>query len=58
MRWLMQKLSVLAHDFCYGIHAANAIQHGLPAPDGARRDRDLPPASTSVRPAGDLRAPV
>lgn len=36
--WRMtQGLGALVRDVGYGIHAGNAIRHGLPVPEGARR---------------------
>ncbi len=37
MRRMMQRLGALVRDVGYGIHAGNAIRHGLPVPEGARR---------------------
>ncbi len=37
MRKMMRRLGELVRDVGYGIHAGNAIRHGLPAPEGARR---------------------
>lgn len=34
---VIQRLGVLVRDVGYGVHAGNAIRHGLPVPDGARR---------------------
>ncbi|MGH3964313.1 MAG: hypothetical protein ACRDRY_13825 [Pseudonocardiaceae bacterium] len=34
---MMQRLGALVRDVGYGIHAGNAIRHGLPVPEGARR---------------------
>jgi hypothetical protein len=37
MRQMMRGLGQLVRDVGYGIHAGNAIRHGLPTPEGARR---------------------
>ncbi len=37
MRRMMQRLGALVRDVGYGIDAGNAIRHGLPVPEGARR---------------------
>lgn len=49
MRWMMRGLGQLVRDVGYGIHAGNAIRHGLPAPDGARQRSNQPPEVASVR---------
>ena len=49
MRWMMRGLAHLVRDVGYGIHAGNAIRHGLPAPEGARRRQNQPPGVASVK---------
>lgn len=49
MRRTMRRLGELARDVGYGIHAGNAIRHGLPAPEGARRRPNQSPGVTSVK---------
>ncbi|MHA6796755.1 hypothetical protein ACVGVM_25065 [Pseudonocardia bannensis] len=39
----LQRLGALVRDVGYGIHAGNAIRHGLPAPEGVRRRPSAPP---------------
>ena len=49
MRWMMRGLGQLVRDVGYGIHAGNAIRHGLPAPEGARQRPNQPPGVASVK---------
>lgn len=48
MRRTIRRLGKLLRDVGYGIHAGNAIQHGLPAPEGARRRPSQRPGITSA----------
>ncbi len=53
MRRMMWRLGELVRDVGYGIHAGNAIRHGVPAPEGARqRPNQRPTASVRFVPGG------
>ena len=49
MRRMMWRLGELVRDVGYGIHAGNAIRHGVPAPEGARRRPTQPSGIASVK---------
>lgn len=49
MRRMTRGLGQLVRDVGYGIHAGNAIRHGLPAPEGARQRPNQPPGVASVK---------
>lgn len=48
MRRMMWRLGELVRDVGYGIHAGNAIRHGVPAPEGARRRSNQLPGTASL----------
>lgn len=45
---MMRRLGELVRDVGYGIHAGNAIRHGVPAPEGARRRPNQAPGTANV----------
>jgi hypothetical protein len=49
MRRIMRRLGELVREVGYGIHAGNAIRHGLPAPEGARQRPNQRPGTASVK---------